>query len=215
MAVDLGSGSLHDLARWGLPPEPTVRAAIAAGADLVTFSGDKLLGGPQAGLVVGRADARRPAAAPPAEAGAAAGQDRPSPRWSRCCGCRPTRTACRNACPRCGCCCGRGRRSRRWRSGCAPAVAAALQGMAEVAVMPCDSQIGSGARPADLLPSAALALRPLRGRTADALAAALRRLPIPVLGRVARGSVLLDLRCLEEPAAFEAQLPLLPGLLGA
>lgn len=82
------------------------------------------------------------------------------------------------------------------------AVAPAFQ----VAVIACESQIGSGALPLFTIPSAGLALTPGSGRMLAELAAALRRLPIPVIGRIERGSLILDLRCLEDMEGFEANL---------
>jgi L-seryl-tRNA(Ser) seleniumtransferase len=205
---DLGSGSLVDLARWGLPHEPTAAEALAQGADLVTFSGDKLLGGPQAGLVVGRADlvaqlAKNPMkralrldkirlAALEAVLRLYADPDRLAERLPA------LRLLARphGEITACG----------QW---LLPEVERALAGIAEVGLVDTKSQIGSGALPVSLLPSVALALRPLHpsGAAVEALARELRGLPIPVIGRIEAGRVLLDLRCLENEAAFLAQLP--------
>ena len=205
MAVDLGSGSLHGLERWGLPHEPTVREAGAAGADLVAVSGDQLGGGPPAGLGGGRAGLvaklrRHPLkralrldkttiAALVAVLRLQADPDRLAERL-------PvlrllTRAQAAIAA---------------MAEGLRPVLAAALADCAEVDVVACESQIGSGARPSDRLPSAALRLRPRPGHGAEALAARLRRLPVPVIGRIAQGALLLDLRCLEDPAALEILL---------
>src|SRR5439155_24915231 len=87
----------------------------------------------------------------------------------------------------------------------------AFEGNATVALRGCQSQIGSGSLPIDLLPSAALVVSPLvsgrgAGTALKALEKRLRELPIPVLGRIAEGSLWLDLRCLEDEAAFLRQL---------
>jgi L-seryl-tRNA(Ser) seleniumtransferase len=211
---DLGSGSLVDLARWGLPHEPTAAEALAQGADLVTFSGDKLLGGPQAGLVVGRGDlvarlAKNPLkralrldkirlAALEAVLRLYADPDRLAERLPA------LRLLVRPAEEIAAL----GRRL-------LPAVEHALPGFADVDLIETRSQIGSGALPVSLLPSAALALRPTgrAGAAVEALAGTLRSLPIPVIGRIEGGRVLLDLRCLEDEVAFLGQLPALAGLL--
>ncbi len=90
-----------------------------------------------------------------------------------------------------------------------PALAQALDGIAGVALVETKSQIGSGALPVSLLPSAGLALTPLRGAggAVETLARRLRSLPVPVIGRIEAGRVILDLRCLEDEAGFIGQLP--------
>ncbi|HUO23453.1 MAG TPA: L-seryl-tRNA(Sec) selenium transferase [Caulobacteraceae bacterium] len=206
--VDLGAGSLIDLAAYGLPKEPMVSEAIAAGADVVTFSGDKLLGGPQAGLIVGRkplidAIKRHPLkralrvskmtlAALEATLLAYRTPDRlvgdlPTLRLLT----RPLAQIEAQA------------------AGLRAAVAAALGPAWRVEVAPVSSQVGSGSLPADVIPSAALALSPVGakpGLALKALSDTLRGLPIPVIGRIAEDRLLLDLRCLEDEAGFRAQL---------
>jgi L-seryl-tRNA(Ser) seleniumtransferase len=209
LVEDLGSGTLVDLDAWGLPHEPTVAEALKAGADLVTFSGDKLLGGPQAGLVVGRADliaalARNPLkralrldkirlAALEAVLGLYADPDRLAQRLPA------LRLLTRPA-----------EEIEALAARLLPAVAAALDGVAIAGIIACKSQIGSGALPVSLLPSAGLALRPIQtsGKAVEALAQRLRDLPIPVIGHIESGRLVLDLRCLEDEAGFLAQLTL-------
>jgi L-seryl-tRNA(Ser) seleniumtransferase len=213
---DLGSGTLVDLTRWGLPAEPTPAQSIAAGANVVTFSGDKLLGGPQAGLIVGdkaliqkikrhplkrslRLDKMTIAAL---EATLRLYRD-------------PDRLAERLPALRL---LTRGEAElRQLAERIAPAVAQALGTRASVQVLPCRSQIGSGSLPVDRLPSACVAIGApagarRAGRLPERLAEALRGLPRPVIGRIEDGQVRLDMRCLdgaEAEATFVAQLGLL------
>jgi L-seryl-tRNA(Ser) seleniumtransferase len=204
LVEDLGSGSLVDLGAWGLPHEPTPQEALAAGADLVTFSGDKLLGGPQAGLILGNRELIKRINANPMKRALRLDKARlaalehvlrlyldpgrlrdrlPALRLLT----RPEQEIRATA-----------ERLLPWIRGAFPD--------RPVSVEPCRSQIGSGALPVDLLPSAALTIG---GNGLENLATRLRALPRPVIGRIATGRLWLDCRCLEsdEEAGFLAQLP--------
>ncbi|TDX26179.1 L-seryl-tRNA(Sec) selenium transferase [Modicisalibacter xianhensis] len=198
--VDLGSGALTDLSALGLPYEALPRDTIAAGADIVTFSGDKLLGGPQAGIIVGKREMVERIKRHPLkralrldklmlaalEATLRVYRDSDTPARDIPTLALLTRPEADIAAT--------GERL-------LPAVQALLEDI-EVTLQDCMSQLGSGSLPVDRLPSRALVWRPLakdrqgRERALRRLEAAFRNLPRPVIGRLRDGALHLDLRCL-------------------
>ena len=211
---DLGSGTLVDLARWGLRHEKTVQDALKGGADLVTFSGDKLLGGPQAGIVAGRKDLVAKLAKNPLKRALRLDKLRLAALEATLKLYRdPDRLAQRLPTLRLF------TRSAAELSALAERLLPPLSGAVgtgwTVELVDCSSQIGSGALPLETLPSAGLALKPAgkaSGSAVEGLAAAFRALPLPVIGRISQGALLFDLRCLEDEAAFTSQLSQLkPG----
>lgn len=207
---DLGSGSLIDLKPFNLPHEPTVKETLDMGADLVTFSGDKLLGGPQAGIIVGCRELIARVKSNPLKRAlrvdkvtlaallAVINLYKDPQRL----GTRLPLLADLS-------------RDVAEIEALAQKVLGPVQkavaGRAEVAIQACKSQIGSGALPLDLMESRALCFTPTaeKGETDKALQAlseSFRAMPKPVIGRISDGKLLLDLRCLRDEAGFIDQL---------
>ena len=200
--VDLGSGTLVDLEQFGLPREPTPQESLRNGVDLVTFSGDKLLGGPQAGIIVGHKELIGKIKKNPLKRALRVDkmtyaalesvlrlyrdperltQTLPTLRLLT----RPLaeiESVAREM---------------------LPAVKQTLTGKADATIKSCHTQIGSGSLPVDLLPSVCIAITPLvkgkgEGTALKKIEQAFRNLPIPIIGRVTEGAFCLDLRCLED-----------------
>ena len=206
--TDLGSGTLIDLQPYDLPYETTVTDALESGADLVTFSGDKLLGGPQAGIIAGRRDlieklkrnpmtrAMRPDKVTLAALQAVLRLYTDSKRLVEE---LPTlRLLTRDLAEI---------------EQLAYRLVTILQdrlNQCEVSVAQTHSQVGSGALPINRLQSAALKItRPdLRrsGNSLNRLSKAFRELPIPVIGRISDDALWFDLRCLEDEKGFVENL---------
>ena len=201
---DLGSGALVDLSRYGLPKEPVVSERIAIGADLVTFSGDKVLGGPQAGLAVGRASLLKQMAANPLHRAVRCGkltiaaleatlrlyresacldQAIPTLRMFT----RPLAEI-ENIAQR-----------------ALPALAAALGAGFRVSLQDSTSQIGSGALPDRGNPDESHRHR-ARFHGADRIAGRFRQARPPIIGRVADDQFLLDAADDLRPARSGAEL---------
>ncbi|PHM39632.1 L-selenocysteinyl-tRNA synthase [Xenorhabdus mauleonii] len=210
-AIDLGSGSMIDMTQYGLPAEPMPGEYLRQGIDLVTFSGDKLLGGPQAGIIVGRKkwiDAiqrhplKRALRADKMTLAALEAtlrlyqhpeqlhQKLPTLRLLT----RPQSEIHDMA------------------QQLLPRVRAYYGEKFIVRDEPCHSQIGSGSLPVDRLPSWALTFTAIdgRGSTLEKLAHQWRNLHNPVIGRLYDGRLWLDLRCLEDGSALLRSL--LPSL---
>ena len=212
--VDLGSGCLVDFTALGLPGEPQASDYIANGIDLITFSGDKLLGGPQCGIIAGKKSLVERICKNPLKRALRVDsmilaalsevlklyrhpesltETLPTLRQLT----RPATQIEAQAVRLCD------------------ELASHLPPPFRAATSPCRSQIGSGALPVETLPSFAIAIESDQGRDSDLrhLATELRKLPRPVIGRIHDGRLLLDLRCLDCESLFLQQLPQLRDAL--
>lgn len=211
--VDLGSGALLPFERYGLPHEMLPQESLRAGATVVSISGDKLLGGPQAGIILG------------SKALIAKIRKHPLKRALRCdkliiAALEATLRVYRDhiddaqkladVVPLLRLLTRPADDIHAAGERLLPAVCAAFGEQAVVSLQPSRSQIGSGSLPIDRLDSWSLVITPAgrrSGQATAAIATALRSLPLPVIGRVKDGALWLDLRTLDDETSFIDQLP--------
>lgn len=211
LLADLGSGTLVDLRTYGLAHEPTVQEVIAAGVDVVTFSGDKLLGGPQAGIIAGNKDVIHAIKKNPLKRAlrvdkmtmAALAEvlklyQHPEQLHER----LPTLKHLSKTADE----------VRKTADLVLPLLKDKLGDAATVEIIETTSQIGSGALPLNQIDSIALAIRPKTAGDGalQKLSNDLRRLPEPVIGRISDGRLVLDMRTVDDPTGLIAQIRLLP-----
>ena len=191
---DLGSGALVDLARYGLPKEPVVSESIDAGADVVTFSGDKLLGGPQAGLIVGRTALIAEVARNPLHRAVRcgkltiAGMEAVLRLYRQGAAIHETLPALQALARPLG-------DVETMGGSVVPRIAQVLGSDFTVALEESQCQVGSGALPSEEIPSCAVAISHV-ALSPDAIAARFRAAMPPIIGRVSDGRFLLDLRAI-------------------
>jgi len=207
LVVDLGSGTLVNLEQYGLPHEPTVQEILDSGVDIVTFSGDKLVGGPQAGIIAGRADLIAQIKSNPLKRALRVDKMTMAAlvevlklfrQPEQLIGAHPTiRYLAR-----------RQEDIAVTANQLLPAVQEALTNIAIVNVVQTSSQIGSGALPINQIASHALEITPTKhsDEALQRIVRSFRNLPLPIIGRIQGGSLLFDLRALDEPLTFKRQL---------
>ncbi len=198
LMVDQGSGCLRDLSAAGIRHEPTVDRLLADGATVVTFSGDKLLGGPQAGVLVGAPDVIARMKASPLyrvlrlDKMAIAALEATLDSWLR--GAEKSELPVQKMIAATA-----GELAQRARAF-SEKLGRRLRGRAVVELVEGASRVGGGAAPEEDLPTTLVSLRPAAGARGDGVEGweeALRGAPVPVIVRIADGTLLLDLRTVE------------------
>jgi L-seryl-tRNA(Ser) seleniumtransferase len=212
LVVDLGSGNLIDFSCYGLPEEPVITRAIRNGADIVTFSGDKLLGGPQSGIIAGRRDLIDQIRNNPLRRALRSDKLTLAALSEVLKIYRKPETLAREL-PTLQYLVKEESLIREQAVFLAPQLASCLPADFTVTPQPCLSQIGSGAMPVQNIPSYALAINATTDADIRRLSEAMRRLPCPVIGRLHEGKFLLDLRCLDDDEKFVEQARHLEHLL--